>query len=245
MVSVIFRAPCSRRVSLTSEKRNAISSEAAWRACKLSGRSTPGNLPAKRPTSRNQGGICLERELQRVVERASHSSDSKSLQAMCRSFAGTKFQRQNSRRYFPSSPPVGSGFSGATIRLPRYEVLDRGRAHAVPGGFPVENESGAATRSRPRPIIVPRTISGYGPSAGKQVKYRCLDFEGLADIEPKLVTPRPPFRKQTERSKGLRVLFSRRHRQPAASPAVDGGARVVSSDVIGRRSRAINQIPRS
>ena len=40
----------------------------------------------------------------------------------------------------------------------------------------------------------------------------------------KLVTPRPPFRKQTERSIGLRVLFSRRHRQPAASRAVDGVA---------------------
>ena len=33
---------------------------------------------------------------------------------------------------------------------------------------------------------------------GKQVKYCLLEFEGLADIEPKLVTLRPSPRKQTD-----------------------------------------------
>ena len=171
MVSVIFRAPCSRRVWLTSEKRNAISSEVAWRACKLSGRSTPGNLPAKRPTSRNQGGICLGCELQPVVERAPHSSDSKSLQAMCRSFAG-------------------------------------------------QSVSPSLRRS-------PRTISGYRPSAPES-KSRIASWNSnvwpISRQNWSLYVRRPRSRRTG--SIGLRVLFSRHHRQPATSRAVDGVASV-------------------
>jgi len=169
---VIFRAPCSRRASPTSEKRNAISSEVAWRVFKLSGRSTPGNLLAKRPTSRNQGGICLGCELQPVIERGPHSSDSKSLQATFRSFAG-----------------------------------------AI---------------SFARALAFPRTIPGYGPSAPEsKSSIACWNSKvwPISSQNWSLYVRRPGNRRT--RSIGLRVLFSRRHRQTPASRAIDGVAHLV------------------
>ena len=97
-----------------------------------------------------------------VVERAPHSSDSKSLQAMFRSFARTNQFHQ-----------------GFGVPLERFQV--------------------------------------WAVCPGKRVKYCLLEFEGLADIEPRLVTLRPPPRKETNAIHRPSRLVLRRHRQPPAA----------------------------
>ena len=105
------------------KKRNAISSEVAWRVCKLSGRSTPGNLLAKRPTSRNQGGICRGASCSRSLSARRISriqSRSKRCFAILRgpiSLTRASAFPQNDSRYGASAPESKSSIASWNSKI--------------------------------------------------------------------------------------------------------------------------------